>query len=363
MAKQLKMATEGFNEILLYTTPNGKVKVEIYLQNETIWLTQQKISDLFGVDRTVVTKHLNNIYTEGELNKETTCAKFAQVQIEGNREVKRQIEYYNLDAIISVGYRVNSSQATAFRIWATERLKEFIIKGFTMDDERLKNPTNIFGKDYFEEQLARIRDIRSSERRFYQKITDIFAQCSADYSADATITKSFFATIQNKLHWAITGQTAAEIIHTRANSNKENMGLTIWKNAPAGKIRKADAGIAKNYLNEKELDGLNRIVSMYLDFAELQANRGVMMYMKDWIARLDAFLQFTEQAILHDAGKVSHEVALSLAETEFTKFSKKQEALYESDFDKAIQMKKSLEHAEDDLDQAIKKLQNKSLKK
>ncbi len=263
--KHQPKTSEGFNEILLYTTPNGNVKVEIYLQNETIWLTQQRIAELFGVDRSVVTKHLANIYIEGELSKEATCAKIAQVQTEGNREVNQLIEFYNLDAIISVGYRVNSSRATAFRIWATERLKEYIIKGFTMDDERLKNPNNIFGKDYFEEQLARIRDIRSSERRFYQKITDIYAQCSADYKADAEITKTFFATVQNKLHWAITGQTAAEIIHARADSNKENMGLTNWKNAPAGKIRKSDMGIAKNYLNEQELDGLNRIVSMYLD--------------------------------------------------------------------------------------------------
>lgn len=333
MAKQIKRTTEGFNEILLYTTPNGNVKVEILLQNETIWLTQQKIANLFGVDRSVVTKHLSNIYAEGELIKETTSAKIAQVQLEGNREVTRQIDYYNLDAIISVGYRVNSSQATAFRIWATERLKEYIIKGFTMDDERLKNPNNMFGKDYFDEQLARIRDIRSSERRFYQKITDIYAQCSADYATNAEITRTFFATVQNKLHWAITGQTAAEIVHSRADGVKENMGLTHWKNAPAGKIRKTDIGIAKNYLTEKELDGLNRIVSMYLDFAEMQANRGIVMHMAEWAEKLDAFLQFNEQAILTDAGKVSHEVALTLAEKEFDKFSKKQDALYESDFD------------------------------
>ena len=212
MAKKIKQAADGFNEILLYTTPNGKVKVEIYLQNETIWLTQQKIADLFGVDRTVVTKHLINIYNEAELNKEATCAKIAQVQTEGIREVSRPIEFYNLDAIISVGYRVNSSQATAFRIWATERLKEYIIKGFTMDDERLKNPNNIFGKDYFEEQLARIRDIRCRERRFYQKITDIYSSCSADYIKDTETTKTFYATVQNKLHWEITGQTATELI-------------------------------------------------------------------------------------------------------------------------------------------------------
>lgn len=335
-AKKKITPTEGFNEILFYTTPNGKVKVEIYLQNETIWLTQQKIADLFGVDRTVVTKHLSNIYAENELHKEATCAKIAQVQTEGSRAVNRQIEFYNLDAIISVGYRVNSTQATAFRIWATERLKEYIIKGFTMDDERLKNPHNIFGKDYFEEQLARIRDIRSSERRFYQKITDIYAQCSADYNADSDITKQFFATVQNKLHWAITGQTAAELIAARANSQKENMGLTTWMNAPNGSIRKTDVSIAKNYLNEKELDGLNRIVSMYLDFAENQARKGVVMYMKNWTEKLDAFLQFNEEAVLKHQGKVSHAVALALAEGEFEKYRIAQDKLLESDFDKAV---------------------------
>jgi hypothetical protein len=336
MAKKAKPAREGFNEILLYTTPNGKVKVEMYLQNDTIWLSQQKIADLFGVDRTVVTKHLANIYLSNELNKEATCAKIAQVQSEGDRTVNRQIEFYNLDAIISVGYRVNSSQATAFRIWATERLKEYIIKGFTMDDERLKNPNNIFGKDYFEEQLARIRDIRSSERRFYQKITDIYSQCSADYVVNEKITKDFFATVQNKLHWAITGQTAAELIAARVDSSKENMGLTNWKNAPKGSVRKTDLGIAKNYLNEKELNGLNRIVTMYLDYAENQAQKGVVMYMKDWVEKLDAFLQFNEEAVLKHHGKVSHEVALALAENEFEKYRIVQDKLIESDFDKEI---------------------------
>ena len=336
MAKKQLPPKEGFNEILLYATPNGKVKVEIYLQNETIWLTQQKIADLFGVDRSVVTKHLANIYSENELNREATCAKIAQVQTEGDRTVNRQIEFYNLDAIISVGYRVNSTQATAFRIWATERLKEYIIKGFTMDDERLKNPINIFGKDYFEEQLARIRDIRSSERRFYQKITDIYTQCSADYTIETQATKDFFATVQNKLHWAITGQTAAELIAARADSKKENMGLTTWKNAPKGSIRKTDVSIAKNYLNEKELDGLNRIVAMYLDYAESQALKGVIMYMKDWIQKLDAFLQFNETAILKHQGKVSHEVALALAESELEKYRIVKDKMIESDFDKEI---------------------------
>ena len=310
MAKKIKKASEGFNEILLYTTPNGNVKVEIFLHNETIWLSQQKIADLFGVQRPAITKHLQNIFETGELKEELVSSILEHTTKHGALEGKTQdtkVKLYNLDAIISVGYRVNSTQATAFRIWATERLKEYIIKGFTMDDERLKNPHNIFGKDYFEEQLARIRDIRSSERRFYQKITDIYSQCSADYAKDVDITEKFFATVQNKLHWAITGQTAAEIIAARVDSNKTNMGLTTWKNAPAGKIRKTDIGIAKNYLNEKELDGLNRIVTMYLDYAESQAQKGVVMNMKDWVVKLDAFLQFNERAILKDAGKVSHE--------------------------------------------------------
>jgi hypothetical protein len=334
--KKIASKENSFTEILLYNTPNGKVKVEIYLQNETVWLSQQKMADLFGVDRSVVTKHLANIYSENELNKEATCAKIAQVQTEGDRTVNRRIEFYNLDAIISVGYRVNSIQATAFRIWATERLKEYIIKGFTMDDERLKNPNNIFGKDYFEEQLARIRDIRSSERRFYQKITDIYTQCSADYNIEIQVTKDFFATVQNRLHWAITGQTAAELITARVDSTKENMGLTTWKNAPKGAIRKTDVSIAKNYLNEKELEGLNRIVTMYLDFAESQALKGVVMNMKDWIVKLDSFLQFNEIEILTHQGKVKHEVALALAESEFEKYRIVQDKLLESDFDKAI---------------------------
>ena len=336
--KKVQPSENSFSEILLYTTPNGSVKVEIYLQDETIWLTQQKIADLFGVDRSVVTKHIGNIYSENELDKEATSAIFAQVQKEGVRNVKRNIEFYNLDAIISVGYRVSSSQATAFRIWATERLKEYIIKGFTMDDERLKNPHNIFGKDYFEEQLARIRDIRSSERRFYQKITDIFSQCSADYTLGSQATKEFFATVQNKLHWAITGQTAAELVATRADNTKENMGLTTWKNAPKGNIRKHDIGIAKNYLNEHEMDSLNRIVTMYLDYAENQARKGTVMYMKDWIIKLNAFLQFNEVAILNHQGKVSHEVALALAEGEFDKYRIAQDKLIESDFDKIVKL-------------------------
>jgi len=338
MATKIKKPSEGFNEILLYTTPNGKVKVEIFLQNENIWLTQQKIADLFGVQRPAITKHLKNIFESRELEEQLVSSILEHTTQHGAIEHKTQekkVKYYNLDAIISVGYRVNSTQATAFRIWATERLKEYIIKGFTMDDERLKNPDNVFGKDYFEEQLARIRDIRSSERRFYQKITDIYSLCSADYSKDTDVTKTFFATVQNKLHWAMTGQTAAEIIYSRADSNKQNMGLTTWKNAPKGSIRKLDVSIAKNYLNEKELNGLNRIVTMYLDYAENQAGKGVVMYMKDWVSKLDAFLKFNEEAILKDAGKVTHEIALALAEKEFEKYCIVQDKLFESDFDKA----------------------------
>lgn len=335
--KQQIVPNNSFTEFLLYKTANGKVKVEIFLKDENIWLTQAKIGELFGVERSVVTKHLQNIFSEEELSREATCAKIAQVQNEGQRQVNRDVEFYNLDAIISVGYRVNSTQATHFRIWATERLKEYIIKGFTMDDERLKNPNNIFGADYFEEQLARIRNIRSSERRFYQKITDIYAQCSADYTDDNEITKKFFATVQNKLHWAISKQTAAEIILSRADSGKPNMGLTTWKNAPKGSIRKTDVVIAKNYLNEKELDQLNRIVTMYLDYAEMQASQGKIMYMKDWVVKLDAFLNFNEQDVLKDNGKMSHAVASALAEEEYAKYQLIQDQDYISDFDREVE--------------------------
>lgn len=321
----------SFTEFLLYTTPNGKVRVEIFLKDENIWLTQEKIALLFGVQRPAITKHLKNIFESNELNEKSVSSILEHTAIDGK---KYQTKFYNLDAIISVGYRINSSQATQFRIWATERLKEYIIKGFTMNDEKLKDPYNIFGKDYFEEQLARIRDIRSSERRFYQKITDIYAQCSADYDPNEEITKQFFATVQNKLHFAISGQTAAEIIYNRVNSDKPNMGLTNWKNSPKGAIRETDISIAKNYLNEKELDGLNRIVTMYLDYAEMQAQKGVVMYMKDWVEKLDAFLRFNEKEILNTSGKISHEVALALAEKEYKRFRIEQDRQFESDFDK-----------------------------
>ncbi len=324
-------------EFLLYRSPSGEIKVEVFLHNENIWLTQKRMADLFGVGIPAISKHLDNIYEEGELDKNSTISILETVQKEGNRDVKREVEYYNLDAIISVGYRVNSSRATQFRIWATKILKEFIIKGFAMDDERLKNPKNILGKDYFEEQLARIRDIRSSERRFYQKITDIYAQCSSDYDSNSKITKEFFATVQNKLHWAITGQTAAEIVYTRANSKKLNMGLTAWKNSPKGKIRKIDITIAKNYLNKTELDLLNRIVTMYLDYAELQAKNKKIMYMENWILKLNAFLKFNEKEVLEGKGKISQEIANKLAIEEYEKYTPEQDRLYESDFDKLVE--------------------------
>ena len=335
MKKNIKKITpnNSFTEFLLYTTPNGKVKVEIFLRNENIWLTQDKIALLFGVQRPAITKHLKNIFESGELAEQAVSSILEHTAEDGKTY---NTKFYNLDAIISVGYRVNSAQATHFRIWATERLKEYIIKGFTMDDERLKNPDNIFGHDYFEEQLARIRDIRSSERRFYQKITDIYSQCSADYDATSETTQKFFATVQNKLHWAISRQTAAEIILSRADCNKEHMGLTTWKNAPGGKLRKTDVAIAKNYLKEDELNNLNRIVSMYLDYAELQANNHTLMNMHDWITRLDAFLQFNEKEILTNSGKVTAEIARAFAENEFEKYRVIQDKSFESDFDKDV---------------------------
>ena len=337
MKKNEITKNNSFTEFLLYKSPNGKVKLEVFLRDENIWLTQARIADLFGVQRPAITKHLKNIFESGELKEEVVCSILEQSTPHGAIKEKTQkvkTKFYNLDAIISVGYRVNSKLATQFRIWATERLKEYIIKGFTMDDERLKDPRYIVGKDYFEEQLARIRDIRSSERRFYQKITDIYSQCSADYNKDSEETKDFFTTVQNKLHWAITGKTAAEIIHNRVNSNKKNMGLTNWKNSSKGTIRKADVFIAKNYLNEEELDSLNRIVEMYLNYAEFQAKNHKLMYMEDWIKKLESFLQFNEKEILKDVGKISHEVAIALAEKEYEEFKKEQDKNYLSDFDK-----------------------------
>jgi hypothetical protein len=335
MSNEIKQS----NEIILYTSPKGDVKIDVFFNDETLWLSQKKIAELFDVDIRTISEHLQNIYNSSELEKGATIRKFRIVQKEGKRDVARDVDFYNLDAIIAVGYRVNSFQATQFRIWATKTLREFIIKGFVIDDERLKQGKR-FGKDYFDELLERIREIRASERRFYLKITDIYEQCSMDYTADAEITKQFFKTVQNKLHYAITSKTAASIIAERAGSDKPNMGLQTWKNAPNGKILKTDIGIAKNYLIESEIKELERIVTMYLDYAENQAAKQIPMKMRDWVDKLDAFLQFNEYQILQDAGKVSHEIALKLALKEFEKFRVIQDQLYESDFDKVVKKMK-----------------------
>lgn len=323
------------NEIIFYSSPEGNIRVEVIFNDETFWLTQKRMADLFGVEVPAISKHLSNIYETAELIKEATFSILETVQDEGSRNVKRKLEFYNLDAIIAVGYRVNSLQATQFRIWATKTLREFIIKGFVLDDERLKQGKR-FGKDYFDELLERIREIRASERRFYLKITDIYEQCSIDYNKDADITQKFFKTVQNKLHWAITGKTASELIVSRANATHPNMGLQTWRNAPHGKILKTDIGKAKNYMKEDEIKSLERIVSMYLDYAENMAARQIPMKMTDWVQRLDAFLQFNEYSILKDAGKVRHEVALRLAGREYEKYRVIQDRNFESDFDKEV---------------------------
>jgi hypothetical protein len=326
--------------IIFYQTEDGSVQLEVFFDEEDLWLTQKKMAELFEIDVRTINDHLKNIFESGELDQRSTIRKNRIVQTEGSREVSREVNFYNLDGIIAVGYRVNSKKATQFRQWATKTLTEYIKKGFVLDDEMLKNGTR-FGKDYFDELLERIREIRASERRFYQKITDIYAQCSFDYYKDADITKTFYATVQNKLHWAITGYTAAELIKDRADSQKENLGLTTWKNSPKGKILKSDVRIAKNYLSQQELSDLNAIVNMYLDYAENQARRQRLMTMQDWVSRLDAFLTFNEYEILKDSGKVSKEVAKATAEEEFEKYRKTQDEKFVSDFDR--EMKKYLE--------------------
>lgn len=322
------------NEIILYSTPQGDKKIEVYFQDENFWLTQKAIAELFGVETPAISKHLANIYESGELRQEATLSILETVRQEGARTVKRKMEYYNLDAIIAVGYRVNSYQATQFRIWATKTLKEFITKGFVLDDERLKQG-KAFGKDYFAELLERIREIRASERRFYQKITDIYA-LSADYDKDAPITKDFFAIVQNKLHWAITGKTAAEIIYSGADATKIFMGLTTWKEAPDGKILKSDVTIAKNYLSEKHIKELNRIISAYLDLAENRAERQILTKMEDWVSFLHNFLELSNYPILEDKGKISALEAKLKAEQEYESYRKVQDKNYISDFDKEI---------------------------
>lgn len=301
--------------IVIYQTEDGRTKLDVRLENETVWLTQKLMAELFQTTVPNINTHLKNIFDEGELDEVSTIKDFLIVQKEGTRTVERKQLFYNLDAIISVGYRIKSHTATRFRQWATQRIREYIVKGFVLDDERLKNPDQPF--DYFEELLRRIQDIRTSERRFYQKITDIYAT-SVDYDPTLETSILFFKTVQNKMHWAITGRTAAEIIAERADGKKPNMGLTSWRGT---KVRKNDVGIAKNYLSEKELAALNNLVEQYLVFAEGQAMRRVPMYMKDWIEKLDGFLKLNEREILNDAGRISHELAISKAEEEYGIFN------------------------------------------
>lgn len=329
------------SDFLLYTTPQGDVRVDVLFSNETVWLSQKRMAALFGVDVRTISEHIQGIFKTKELFENSVIRKFRNTATDGKTY---NTQFYNLDVIISVGYRVSSEKATKFRIWATQTLRNYIVKGYAIDDERLKYGHH-FGKDYFNELLEKIREIRASERRFYQKVTDIFAEGSVDYDKDSETTLKFFKTVQNKLHWAITGQTAAELIVDRASSKKVKMGLTTWKNAPKGKILKPDVSVAKNYLEEKEMSELNRIVTMYLDYAENQAKKQRPMKMEDWVAKLDAFLRFNEYDLLEHSGKVSHEVAKALAENEFEKYRVQQDREFISDFDRDVQQ--YLENFED----------------
>lgn len=329
-----KLIRNSTAEFLIFTGQTGEQSIEARYEDETVWLTQKLMAELLAVDVRTVSEHLKNIYESGELAREATLRKFRTVQTEGSREVSRNVDFYNLDAIISIGYRVNSVRATQFRQWATGVLREFAIKGFVLDKQRLENGA-FLGEDYFERLLAEIREIRLSERKFYQKIADIYAT-AVDYNRDAPTTKTFFAKVQNKLHFAIHGHTAAELIVHRADATQPHMGLTTWEKAPDGKILKTDVVVAKNYLSRKELQSLGRIVNAYLDLAEERAQRKIPMTMEDWAKRLDAFLEFTERDILQDAGKISAELAKSHAESEFEKYRIVQDRLFESDFDRVL---------------------------
>lgn len=325
-------------EIILFQTSDGSTKVQVHFEDKNVWLTQAAMAELFQTTSQNITIHLKTIYEENELDEMATCKEFLQVRLEGKRQINRQLKHYSLEAIIAVGYRVRSLRGTQFRQWATANLQEFLVKGFVMDDERLKSGKN-FGEDFFDELIARIRDIRSSERRFYQKITDIYAT-SIDYNANSPITKEFYATVQNKLHWAIHGKTAAETIVSRADATKKNMGLTAWKNSPDGPIRKTDISVAKNYLTEEELTALNRIVVMYLDYAENQAAKRIKMHMENWISKLDNFLEFNGENTLTHAGAISHQMALDHADKEFEKYEESRKYIESieavSDFDKLV---------------------------
>ncbi|WP_217522973.1 virulence RhuM family protein [Vibrio metschnikovii] len=321
------------SEFLLYTAPNGDVKVEVLLSGETIWLTQKRIAQLFGVGVPAISKHLDNIYDSGELQREATISILETVQQEGKREVKRKLEYYNLDVVISVGYRVNSAQATQFRIWATQLIKDYIIKGFTMDDERLKNG-RFFGKDYFKELLERVRSIRASERRIYQQITDIFAECSIDYDPKSETTRLFYAHVQDKFHFAITGHTAAEIIALKADANQPLMGMTTYKNAPSGRVLKSDTTVAKNYLSEDEIKKLERAVSAFFDYIEGIIERRNTFTMEAFAESVNKFLTFNEYQVLEGYGNVSRKAAEQKAHAEYEQFNKQQKI--ESDFDREV---------------------------
>ena len=329
-------------EFLIFTGQAGEPRIEARYEDETIWLSQKLMAVLFDVDVRTINEHLKNIYEQREVTPEATIRKFRIVQTEGSREVSRNIDFYNLDAIISVGYRVNSIRATQFRQWATQVLKEFAIKGYVIDKKRMENGF-FLGEDYYERLLEEIREIRLSERRFYQKITDIYTT-SMDYNKDAPTTWDFFAKVQNKLHFAIHGHTAAELIMQRADSTKDSMGLTSWENSPDGKILKTDVSIAKNYLNKDELESLGRIVNAYLDLAEDRARRKIPMTMEDWAKRLDLFIDFSEREILQDKGRVTSEIAKAHAESEFEKYRIVQDRLFESDFDKMLKQLESEEN-------------------
>ncbi len=321
------------HEIILYQMENTNVCVSVYYEDETFWLSQKAMGELFDCSTDNISLHLKKIYAEDELSEEATTEFFSLVQREGSREVKRKVKCYNLDAIIAVGYRVNSKKATRFRQWATKTLKEYITKGFVLNDELLKNGKP-FGRDYFDELLERIREIRASERRAYQKIADVFEQCSYDYDKNSETTRAFYAFVQNKLHYAVTGQTAAEIIYDRADAQKPSMGLTTWKDAPEGKILKRDVVVAKNYLNEKELSRLNRLVTMFIDYAELMAEDEVLMSMQDWLNQTDSFLTNNRRKVLEGKGQVSHADAVEKAEKEYAVFRVRQDQEYISEFDR-----------------------------
>lgn len=321
-------------QFLMYNTPEENVSVNAVVKDETIWLTQKAMAELFDCTTDNISLHLKNIYADGELNESSTTEEFSIVQQEGSRKVKRKIKFYNLDAIISVGYRVNSRKATHFRIWATGVLKEYMIKGFAMDDERLKQGKTAFGKDYFRELLERVRSIRASERRIWQQITDIFAECSIDYDKDAQVTRDFYAMVQNKFHYAITGQTAAEIIYSKSDRNKENMGLTTWKNAPDGRILKSDVTVAKNYLEEKQIKQLERAISGYFDYIEDLIERENTFTMEEFSESINEFLSFRKYKILKDKGSISKKQADAKAEEEYIHFNKTQKII--SDFDRQV---------------------------